>query len=162
MTIKNIVEEDFVNYKVPSMFIATCYCDWKCCTERGLGIDICQNSPISVQPNISIEDKEIFKRYISNTITRAVVVGGLEPLMQQKELINLIKEFRDNGCNDMFVIYTGYEIDETPMKEIIPTLKQLVNVIVKVGRYIPNDTPHFDAVLGVNLASNNQRGVIIN
>ena len=62
----------------------------------------------------------------------------------------------------MFVIYTGYEIDETPMKEIIPTLKQLGNVIVKVGRYIPNDTPHFDEVLGVNLASNNQRGVVIN
>ena len=35
MKIKNIIEEDFVNYKVPSMFIATSRCDFKCDKECG-------------------------------------------------------------------------------------------------------------------------------
>ena len=30
------------------------------------------------------------------------------------------------------------------------------NIIIKYGRYIPNQTPHRDEVLGVNLASDNQ------
>ena len=30
------------------------------------------------------------------------------------------------------------------------------NIIIKFGRFIPNREPHFDEVLGVNLASNNQ------
>lgn len=27
---------------------------------------------------------------------------------------------------------------------------------LKFGRYIPNQTPHYDSILGVNLASDNQ------
>ena len=30
------------------------------------------------------------------------------------------------------------------------------NIIIKFGRYIPNQKPHYDEVLGVNLASDNQ------
>ena len=36
MRVKGIVEEDFINYKVSSMFINTCFCDFKCCEELGL------------------------------------------------------------------------------------------------------------------------------
>ena len=45
------------------------------------------------------------------------------------------------------------------LKDEIPLLHQFDNIIIKFGRFIPN-TPHiFDAILGVELASNNQHAV---
>ena len=29
MNLKGVKLEDFVNYKKPSMFLITCFCDWK-------------------------------------------------------------------------------------------------------------------------------------
>lgn len=159
MLVKNIVEEDFVNYKVPSMFIATCFCDWKCCIEQNLDISICQNASISKQRNILISDSEIYERYISNPITKAVVIGGLEPMMQFEEIYDLIKCFRDNNCKDMFVIYTGY--NENEILNQIDRLKKFENIILKIGRYRPNNKSHYDDILGINLVSDNQKGVII-
>ena len=127
MLVKNIVEEDFVNYKLPSMFIATCFCDWKCCREQNLDISVCQNSDISKQANYNISNKDIFNRYISNPITKAVVIGGLEPMMQFEEIYDLIKCFRDNNCKDMFVIYTGY--NENEILNQIDRLKKFENII---------------------------------
>ena len=159
MLVKNIVEEDFVNYKVPSMFIATCFCDWKCCREQNLDISVCQNSDISKQANCNISNKDIFNRYISNPITKAVVIGGLEPMMQFEEIYDLIKCFRDNNCKDMFVIYTGY--NENEILNQIDRLKKFENIILKIGRYRPNNKSHYDDILGINLVSDNQKGVII-
>ena len=159
MLVKNIVEEDFVNYKVPSMFIATCFCDWKCCIEQNLDISICQNASISKQRNILISDSEIYERYISNPITKAVVIGGLEPMMQFEEIYDLIKCFRDNNCKDTFVIYTGY--NENEILNQIDRLKKFENIILKIGRYRPNNKSHYDDILGINLVSDNQKGVII-
>ena len=159
MLVKNIVEEDFVNYKVPSMFIATCFCDWKCCIEQNLDISICQNASISKQRNILISDSEIYERYISNPITKAIVIGGLEPMMQFEEIYDLIKCFRDNNCKDTFVIYTGY--NENEILNQIDRLKKFENIILKIGRYRPNNKSHYDDILGINLISDNQKGVII-
>ena len=159
MLVKNIVEEDFVNYKLPSMFIATCFCDWKCCREQNLDISVCQNSDISKQANCNISNKDIFNRYISNPITKAVVIGGLEPMMQFEEIYDLIKCFRDNNCKDMFVIYTGY--NENEILNQIDRLKKFENIILKIGRYRPNNKSHYDDILGINLVSDNQKGVII-
>lgn len=159
MLVKNIVEEDFVNYKVPSMFIATCFCDWKCCKEQNLDISVCQNSDIAKQPNLNMSDKEIFERYISNPITKAIVIGGLEPMKQFEEVYDLIKYFRDNNCKDTFVIYTGYY--ENEILPQIEKLKDFGSIILKTGRYKPNYKSHYDDVLGINLVSDNQKGVII-
>ena len=159
MLVKNIVEEDFVNYKMPSMFIATCFCDWKCCIEQNINIDICQNAEIIKQPNIFVDNFEIYHRYISNPITKAVVIGGLEPMMQFEEIYDLIKCFRDNNCKDMFVIYTGY--NENEILNQIDRLKKFENIILKIGRYRPNNKSHYDDILGINLVSDNQKGVII-
>lgn len=159
MLVKNIVEEDFVNYKLPSMFIATCFCDWKCCREQNLDISVCQNSDISKQANCNIPNKDIYNRYISNPITKAVVIGGLEPMMQFEEIYDLIKCFRDNNCKDMFVIYTGY--NENEILNQIDRLKKFENIILKIGRYRPNNKSHYDDILGINLVSDNQKGVII-
>jgi hypothetical protein len=42
MRVKNIVYEDFVNYKKPSMFIGTISCGGKCCIEAGIPFSVCQ------------------------------------------------------------------------------------------------------------------------
>lgn len=156
MQVKTIIDEDFTNYKTPSMFIATCYCNWKCCIEQGLDKSICQNSEIAKQKNIEISADEIFSRYNSNLITNSIVLGGLEPFLQFEEIYELIKYFRNNNCNDDFVIYTGYYNYE--IEKQIKKLKQFANIIIKYGRYIPNQNAHYDEILEVNLASNNQYG----
>lgn len=153
MKIRNLMDEDVVNYKKTSMFIATCYCDFKCCTELGLDICICQNSPIAQSKVINMSNERIVKRFIKNKLTHAVVFGGLEPFMQFDEMFELIKSFRQQ-TNEDIVIFTGYYEDE--IKDKIEQLKQFENIIIKFGRYIPGHEVHFDEVLGVNLASNNQ------
>ncbi len=154
MKVKGLVEEDFTNYKEPSIFIATCYCNWKCCNEGNFPVTICQNNPIYKQPNIEISVDEIFHRYISNLITNSLVIGGLEPFLQFKDILELIKYFREHNCNDDIVIYTGYYPNE--IEEQIKQLKQFSNIIIKFGRYIPNQQSHYDEVLGIKLASDNQ------
>ena len=154
MKIKGLIDEDFTNYKKPSMFIATCYCNWKCCVEQGLDKSICQNSEIAQQKNIEISADEIFSRYNSNLITNSVVIAGLEPFLQFDDIYELIKYFRDNNCLDDIVIYTGYYDYE--ISNQINMLKQFPNIIIKYGRFIPNRNPHYDEILGVNLASDNQ------
>ena len=156
MQVKTIIDEDFNNYKKSSMFIATCYCNWKCCVEQGLDKSICQNSEIAQQKNIEISADEIFSRYNSNPITNAIIIAGLEPFLQFGEIYELIKCFRNNECLDDIVIYTGYYDYE--ISDEINMLKQFQNIIIKYGRFIPNQKSHYDDVLGVNLISNNQYG----
>lgn len=80
-------------------------------------------------------------------------------MLQFGEVYDLIKYFRDKGCNDVFVIYTGYYPNE--IEEELNKLKELNNIIVKFGRFIP-DRPHrYDEVLGVELASDNQYAEVI-
>lgn len=159
MRIKGIQIEDFVNYKLPSLFIASCYCDYKCCTELGLDIGVCQNAPLAQSENFEIPDQIIYEHFVNNPITKAVVVGGLEPMIQINEVVELIKLFRNHGEDCLFVIYTGYYPNEIP--EPLERLKQYKNIIVKFGRYIPNSQSKYDDVLGVTLASSNQYAEII-
>ena len=56
MQIKNIVDEDFVNYYKPSMFILFPSCSFKCDKENGC--NLCQNSHLAQEPTLEI-DKEV-------------------------------------------------------------------------------------------------------
>ncbi len=154
MRIRGFKDEDFVNYRKPSMFIGTAFCDWKCCTERGIDKSVCQNQELENSEIIEITPNRLFERYSLNFITQAVVIGGLEPFLQFDEVIELIKYFRGWGCADDFVIYTGYNKPEITGK--IAQLEKFPNIIIKFGRYIPNNKKHYDAILGVNLISDNQ------
>lgn len=160
MLIKNIIDEDFINYKKPCMFISTCFCDWKCCKEANIPITVCQNYNINGDDNISIKISDIYKRYISNPISKAIVIGGLEPLKQNDDLLDLIQYFRQKKCFDDIVIYTGYNEDEIS-DFILLTKKRFTNIYIKFGRFVPNQQIHYDEILGVNLSSDNQRGVKI-
>lgn len=158
MKLKTIIDEDFVNYKKPSMMLATCICDWKCCIEENLDISICQNSDLANQKNIDVPIDTIIDRYINNPITKAIVIGGLEPFLQFDEILNFVKAFRKVSKDDL-VIYTGYYPDE--VKTYIKELKQYPNIIIKFGRYKERQNKVFDNILGVYLLSDNQYAVKI-
>ena len=155
MLIKGIIDEDFVNYKKPAMVIEFPYCDLKC--DKECGKPICQNSPLIKIPNIKIEEGYIIEKYLKNPITEAIVCQGLEPLDTMVMLFLFIKKFREFS-NDDIVIYTGYNKEEKRPQDLIEFIKrnQYRNIVIKYGRYIPDQTPHYDEVLGVNLASDNQ------
>lgn len=155
MLIKGIIDEDFVNYKKPAMVIEFPYCDFKC--DKECGKPICQNSPLIKIPNIKIEEEYIIEKYLKNPITEAIVCQGLEPLDTMVMLFLFIKKFREFSDDDI-VIYTGYNKEEKRPQDLIEFIKrnQYKNIVIKYGRYIPDQTPHYDEVLGVNLASDNQ------
>ena len=138
------------------MFLSSCFCDWKCCKEAQVPISICQNAALSRAPILNCPDKKIFDIYIKSPITKAIVIGGLEPLLQKEEVISLINFFRARGVDDTFVIYTGYKEEEC--KDFLAQISGK-NVVMKFGRFLPNDKgKHYDEILGVSLISSNQYG----
>lgn len=151
MTLKFLVDEDFVNYKKPSMFLGFPNCSMKC--DKLNGYPICQNSSLVGAPTIEIHMFEVVDRYLNNRITKAIVCGGLEPFDSWTELRYLVESLRI-WTNDDIVIYTGYEEDE--IKNEIQFLSDFKNIYVKFGRFVMNDEKRFDEVLGVELASSNQ------
>lgn len=160
MKVKACIDEDFVNYKNPVMFIGTISCSWKCCTDAGLPVCTCQNSVLSQSPIIEIDDNVLIERYLTNDLTEGICFGGLEPFDQFDELYDFIMKLRnDYNCDDTIIIYTGYYPKEIATQ--ITLLKRFHNIIIKFGRYIPGDTPHFDDVLGIQLSSDNQYAQII-
>ena len=152
--LKGVIMEDFVNYAKPSIFLITCQFDWKCCHEANIPVSVCQNEPIVRQPTKEFLISSVYKAYIENEITKAIVIGGLEPFMQFNEILSLLKYFRENNCYDDFVIYTGYYKEE--IEKEIEQLKKYPNVILKYGRYKPNTSLRFDDILKITLASDNQ------
>ena len=147
MLIKGLIDEDFVNYKKISMTIMFPFFTFKC------GTDYCQNSLLSHEENIEIEAKEIVSKYISNPITDSIVMQGLEPFDSWNDLLEIVEQLRKE-CNDDIVIYTGFNKNE--IQEQIKILSNYSNIIIKFGRYIPNQEKHYDEILHVYLASDNQ------
>lgn len=159
MRVKEIIDEDFVNYKNPAMFIATYTCNFKC--DKECGRPICQNSSLVKEPTIEMEEKEIVERYFNNKITSAIVLGGLEPLDDTQEVFNLLCEIElylecnPTAAEPIIIIYTGYNKDE--IKNTAQSFSVFdLPIIFKVGRFIPDQKPHYDKLLGVELASENQ------
>ena len=152
MVIKNIIDEDFTNYYKCSMVIGFPHCTFKC--EKDCGMQgLCQNSALAKSPNIDIPVTKLIERYVSNPLTQAIVCAGLEPFDDFDDLLFLVQQFR-LFTEDDIVIYTGYYADE-----ILPELRKLKrfsNIVIKFGRYIPNQEKHYDEVLGIYLASDNQ------
>ena len=152
MIIKNLIDEDFSNYKECAMFIGFPHCTFKCEKDCGC-IGMCQNSQLITSPDIAISCSNIVNRYIKNPLSRAIVFGGLEPFDDFEDLLTLVQFFRMETDDDI-VIYTGYYADE--IIEQVRKLKGYKNIIIKFGRFIPNQESRYDNVLGVNLASKNQ------
>lgn len=169
MKLKFLIDEDFVNYKKPSMVVGFPFCGMKCNVDCGK--EVCHNTPLTEEPIIDMDVDHICERYLTNPMTAAIVMQGFEPLDSSFELIELIDALRTkNGCKDDIVIFTGYTEEECngehdkvyenvnfeKVHAVYKQLQQYENIIVKFGRYIPGNEPHPDELLGVALASDNQ------
>ena len=155
MHIKGFVHEDFIQYKKPSMFIATSTCSFKC--DKECGMPVCQNSALANSPTHNIRDNVLIASYRDNRITKSIVIGGLEPFDTWDEVRTFIVKVRASGIKDDIVIYTGYTEEEVSDKiSELSKMENLTDIIVKFGRYIPNSNSRHDEVLGVTLASDNQ------
>ena len=158
MQILGIVNEDFVNFKKPCMVIEFPYCDFKCDKENGT--QICQNYILKREPTINIPVDVITRLYTNNDITKAIVFQGLEPFDSDTgDIIGLISSLRLH-TEDPIIIYTGYNKDEINL-EYFKGFNCFRNIIIKWGRYIPNQKSHYDEILGVKLSSNNQYAEVI-
>lgn len=155
MLIKSFKDEDFINYKKSSMFIIFSTCSFKCDKENGCSL--CQNSHLAQEPTIRVSVNNLLHRYNHNNLTRAIVCGGLEPFDTPEDLLQFIEIARDDFyIQDDIVIYTGYTEEELQDNFYFQQIIQFKNIIIKFGRFRPNQNPHYDEVLGVNLASDNQ------
>lgn len=156
--VKGIIFEDFVNYKKPCMTIMMPKCDFKC--DRECGTQVCQNSGLAAAPEQTVLINGLMRNYINNPITEAIVLQGLEPFDSLIDLYTVAAALSDFNITDDFVIYTGYNREEVASK-LKPLYTTPGHLIIKWGRYIPNQKPHYDSVLGVYLASDNQYGELI-
>ena len=153
MQLINLIQEDFTNYKKPSLFLGFPECSGKC--NKIAGKIVCQNEQLKNAKKVDISTQEIILLYTGNPLTKAIVCGGLEPLDTPEELMDLIETFRYYTDDDI-VIYTGYTEPEVKSMLIYGQLLQYKNIIIKYGRYLQGHIQHYDEILGVYLASNNQ------
>ena len=140
------------------MFIGMGTCTWKCCKESNIPITVCQNHEL-INSTKDVDVTSIIESYKNNSITEALVIGGLEPFDTFLDLLTLVDAFRQS-CSDDIVIYTGYYPYE--ISNHLTYLCEYENIIIKFGRFIPNNNPHRDDVLGVDLISDNQYAVKLN
>jgi len=153
MKLLGIIDEDFVNYKKICMTLMFPHCNFKC--EKYFEEHICQNYLLQFKDTVDIDIDNIIQRYYNNPITSAICFQGLEPLDSWYNVGVFINTIRlQYNILDDIVIYTGYNKNE--ILALIDELKIHQNIIIKYGRYIPNQKPHYDKVLGVELASDNQ------
>lgn len=137
------------------MFIIMPHCSFKCDKENGCLM--CQNSSLVHEPTHDVDTKLLVRRYLNNPITKAVVFGGLEPFDTVEEMFEFIDILRAGyGRNDDIVIYTGYTEEELADNQYHNWIISRPNIVIKYGRFRPNQTPHYDEILGVNLVSDNQ------
>ena len=159
MKLKGIIDYDCTNYKEPVLTLEFPYCDFKC--DKLNGCQICQNSSLILEPDIEIPFTKIWEMYKENPLTKGFCFQGLEPLYDKNETLHLIIFIREIcHCNDPIIIYTGY--NKTESIDFLEQIPKYKNIIIKWGRFIMNQKPHYDDILGVNLASDNQYAEKIN
>lgn len=161
MVLRGLIDEDVANYRKISMYLAFPNCSFKC--DKECGRAVCQNSSLASTQTIEIAPEVVCERYINNPITSAIVCAGLEPFDSKFDLLTFVDCLRHRyECNDDIVIYTGYTEEELLNPDngeqhfIFENVIKYSNIIIKFGRFIPDEEPHFDEVLGVKLASPNQ------
>ena len=154
MIVKLVKQDDFVQYKKPCVVVCFPNCTWKCCTEAGIPTSVCQNQEMCGLKDIDITPEDVYNLYKESLFAESICCSGLEPMLQFDDVLSLLKYFREHDCDADFVIYTGYYRNE--IEDKVQELSKYKNVIVKFGRYVPNQEKHYDEVLGVRLASDNQ------
>lgn len=145
---------DLINYKEPTFVIYSgITCSFKCDLESNN--NICQNYHLTKQKIIRYDIDKCIDRFINQDISRSVTIQGLEPLDNLKQLLWFIYYFRKIN-NSPIIIWTGYTKEECVDLLFLIDKMQWKNIIIKFGRFIPDQESHYDEVLGINLASDNQ------
>ena len=72
MIIKGIIDEDFINYRVPSMVVEFPHCNFKC--DKECGRQVCQNSELAAAPAFDIYAEEIVALFRDDA--DVIVVGA--------------------------------------------------------------------------------------
>lgn len=158
MILKGIIDCDFTNYKNPVLTLEFSQCDFKC--DKLNGCQVCQNSALAHEPDINVDLETIWGLYSQNPLTKGFCCQGLEPFDSFMELFEFINFIRiEKQCKDEIIIYTGYDKGENMYVERF--IRNYHNIIIKWGRYIMNQQPHYDKILGIQLASDNQYGEMI-
>ena len=159
--LKGIIWEDMVNYKKICTTLMFPKCNFKC--DKESGIQLCQNRGLAATPSQWHNIDDIMDIYMHTYLSEAIVLQGLEPLDSPIDCYIVAAALQRWKINNDLIIYTGYNPHENNVDNIIKTISSLVpgTLIVKWGRYIPNQEKHFDPILGVYLASDNQYAEII-
>lgn len=159
--LKGVIWEDMVNYKKISTTLMFPKCSFKCDKENG--VQLCQNWGLAAAPSERHNIDDILDIYKNNPITEAIVLQGLEPLDSPVDCYTVAAALQRWEIKDDLIIYTGYYPYEKDITQIVESIASFIpgHLIIKWGRYIPNQTPHFDPILGVNLASDNQYAEVI-
>ena len=153
MKLKGIIDYDCTNYKEPVLTLEFPFCDFKC--DKLNNCQVCQNSSLIKEPTIEVSLKTIWELYKQNPLTKGFCLQGLEPLDSIDDVLKFIKYIRGNNfCNDPIIIYTGYNKEE--VTKFIYQITDFDNIIIKWGRFIKGQNLHYDKILGINLASDNQ------
>lgn len=153
MKLKGIIDCDFTNYKEPTLTLEFPKCDFKC--DKLNHCKICQNATLATESDIEIALDTLWRLYQQNPLTKGFCCQGLEPLDSVNELLDFVYYIRKiKSCKDVIIIYTGY--DKSEVTKFIYQIVQYENIIIKWGRFIMNQNSHYDEILGVKLASNNQ------
>lgn len=170
MKVKGVEFENWSHYKTCAMFIAMPTCSFKC--DKECGKPVCQNSKLAFEPIIDVDIYKLAESYCNDPISKAIVFGGLEPFDNITDLYKAIYIFRQY-TQDPIIIYTGYTKEElqsgeihqgahTMCHDIYTSIIKKSNIIIKYGRFIPNDKEKYNEILGVNLASQNQYAIEYN
>ena len=149
-----INECDFINNKkITFNILAGISCTFKCCEANP---ELCHNYHLINETPIKRNIHKVIELYKSQQLSQNITFqGGLEVLDNIKQLLWFIYFFRLD-CKDDIFIWTGYTKRECDTFIKLVHMMEWENIYIKFGRFIPNNTPHFDNVIGVNLISYNQ------
>lgn len=142
---------DIVNYKTGCLYMGVGYT----CSRGCKG---CQNDSLKGEKALEVDPDKVVQDYLDMPVTHAIVFAGLEPLEDLENLILWCRAFRDK-TDDPIIIYTGAEVDSDELLNAANWLRNFKNIIFKAGMYLDDQESHYDELLGVNLASNNQMGI---
>lgn len=155
MKLKQIIDESFGDYKECSMLLVVPSCTFKC--------EGCQNKHLMQLPTQEFPDEEIWERFRKNPLTKAIVIGGLEPFDDILDLAKFIFVGIEEEMDVPLIIYTGYnrfDLDDIKEREMVILYHAFdlykAPITVKYGPYIKGRESVFNETLGVTLASDNQ------
>jgi len=155
MKLKNIIREDYLNYKKCSLYLAFSQCKLYC--------EDCFNFGLRDQENIIISAKTIIDWHSSNLFEEAIICSGLNPFDSFEDLEELVREcYKENYSCDL-IIFTGYE--KKDIEDKIYTLTKIKHsdqkIIIKYGRYDKYQVESiYDDNLGIYLPLNQYSEVI--